>query len=49
MVPISVAQGVKQGYPLSCIIFNLVINWGLAALDRLLGFTLGQVLLGHMT
>ena len=43
---LSIAQGVKQVDPLSCI-FNLVIDWGLA-LDPLLGYKLGQVLLSHL-
>ena len=46
--PISVAQGVKQGDPLSCILFNLVVDWALDALDRNIGFKLGEQLLSHL-
>merc|ERR1712141_572688 len=46
--PISVAQGVKQGDPLSCILFNLVVDWGLEALDNKIGFKLGEQLLSHL-
>ena len=46
--PISVAQGVKQGDPLSCILFNLVVDWGLDALDKKIGFKIGEQLLSHL-
>ena len=46
--PISVAQGVKQGDPLSCILFNLVVDWALDALDSNIGFKLGEQLLSHL-
>jgi len=46
--PIRVTQGVKQGDPLSGVLFNLVIDWALAALDRNIGFRLGEQLLSHL-
>jgi hypothetical protein len=45
---ISVRQGVKQGDPLSCILFNLVIDWALAELDGNIGFKLGSVTVNHL-
>ena len=41
-------QGVKQGDPLSGILFNLVIDWALSALDPLLGFKLDDLRVNHM-
>ena len=38
--PVSVRQGVKQGDPMSCYLFNAVIDWALSSLDHLLGFPL---------
>ena len=47
--PICAKQGVKQGDLLSCILFNLVIDWGLSALDPNLGFESGpDVRLNHL-
>ena len=36
--PISCKQGVKQGDPLSCLIFNAVIDWVLTSIDPKIGF-----------
>ena len=38
--PVSVRQGVEQGDPMSCYLFNAVIDWALSSLDPLLGFPL---------
>lgn len=47
-VPIQVSQGVKQGDPLSCILFNLVIDWALSNLDPHLGFDLDGIKVNHL-
>ena len=39
---ISVKQGVKQGDPLSCILFNLVIDWALDQLSEHIMFDVGN-------
>ena len=41
-------QGVKQGDPLSCFLFNLVIDWCLSGLDPNLGIDLGGQILNHL-
>ena len=41
-------QGVKQGDPLSCILFNLIIDWALETLDDDVGFNLDGVTLNHL-
>ena len=46
--PISVLQGVKQGCPLSCILFNLVIDWALSTLDKSVGFQLAGERVNHL-
>ena len=40
---ISVLRGVKQGCPLSGVLFNLVIDWALSSLDDSLGFEIQGV------
>ena len=40
--PVEVKRGVKQGDPMSCYLFNGVIDWALSSLDPLLGFPLNS-------
>ena len=46
------AQGVKQGDPLSCFLFNSCIDWAISELDQLgsqgIGFDMGTYLLNHL-
>ena len=45
---IRVLQGVKQGDPLSCWLFNAVIDWALSALDPNIGFKVVDKLLDSL-
>ena len=46
--PIRVLQGVKQGDPLSSVLFNLTIDWAAEYLDEHIGVTLGQVKVSYL-
>ena len=45
--PISCKQGVKQGDPLSCFIFNAVIDWVLTSIDPKISFQYVDHLLSY--
>ena len=40
--PLQQNRGVKQGDPLSPLLFNCVIDWALDALDLVIGLTIGK-------
>ena len=45
---IRVMQGVRQGDPLSCWLFNIVIDWSLTALNPAVGVSLQSEVLSHL-
>ena len=45
--PIACKQGVRQGDPLSSMLFNFVIDWALSSLDPQLGADVGKVRVSH--
>ena len=45
--PIACKQGVRQGDPLSSMLFNFVIDWALSSLDPQLGADVGKVKVSH--
>ena len=45
---IPVRQGVKQGDPMSPILFNFVIDWALADLNPRMGYSLGNERINHL-
>ena len=46
--PIVAGQGVKQGDPLSCALFNLVIDWALEGIRSEFGYKLGNTSISHL-
>ena len=45
---INVAQGVRQGDPMSCWLFNVVIDWALGAINPAVGIDLADQTLSHL-
>lgn len=46
--PIRVGQGVRQGHPMSPVLFNAVIDWSLAALNMHMGAKIGDQIINHL-
>ena len=45
---INVGQGVRQGDPMSCWLFNVVVDWALAALNPAVGIDLASGVVSHL-